>query len=219
MIFDQSSSTWIQFAKESFDLHLGFSLPFIGDAIDPDQFQPLNPLLIIVLLPFISVGLWRLLARVGLEMRATDKMLVGFILTAASMGVMAVAGVRAEQGIKVSIWWQVGTYFLTTVAELCISPVGLELAFTAAPRSMKGFITACFLLMVFFGNLLDTVVTRYYGELGPARYFGVLTGLMVVVTIAFVFLAQRFNRGTIGAEAAKQAAPGRVWRQRTSERS
>ena len=35
MIFDQSSSTWIQFAKESFDLHRGFSLPFIGDAIDP----------------------------------------------------------------------------------------------------------------------------------------------------------------------------------------
>ena len=160
-----------------------------------------------MLLPFISVGLWRLLARVGLEMRATDKMLVGFILTAASMGVMAVAGVRAEQGIKVSIWWQVGTYFLDDRGRAAgFLPSGLELAFTAAPRSMKGFITACFLLMVFFGNLLDTVVTRYYGELGPARYFGVLTGLMVVVTIAFVFLAQRFNRGTIGAEAAKQAA-------------
>jgi POT family proton-dependent oligopeptide transporter len=194
MIFDQSSSTWILFAKESFDLNLGFALPFIGSTLDPDQFQFLNPLFIIVLLPVISVALWRFLARVGLEMRATDKMLVGFILTAASMAVMAGAGIRAEQGHKVSIWWQVGTYFLMTVAELCISPVGLELAFTAAPKAMKGFITGCFLLMVFFGNLLLSEVTRLYEPMGPARYFGAMTVLMIAVTVVFVFLARRFNR-------------------------
>jgi POT family proton-dependent oligopeptide transporter len=194
MIFDQSSSTWILFAKESFDLHLGFRVPYLGERIDPDQFQALNPFFIIVLLPFISVGLWRLLARVGLEMRPTDKMLTGFLLTAAGMAVMTVAGVLVAQGLKVSIWWLVGTTFLVTVAELCISPVGLELAFTAAPKSMKGFITGCFLLMVFFGNLLDMVVTRLYTPMGPAAYFGVMTGLMLVVTAAFVFVARRFNR-------------------------
>ncbi|HTU17598.1 MAG TPA: oligopeptide:H+ symporter [Gemmataceae bacterium] len=194
MIFDQSSSTWILFAKESFNLNLGFKLPFIGDKLDPDQFQFLNPLLIIVLLPFISVGLWRLLARAGIRMRPTDKMLVGFVLTTASMGVMVIAGVLAEQGNKVSIWWQVGTFFLITAAELCISPVGLELAFTAAPRAMKGFITGCFLLMVFFGNLLDAVVTRLYTPLGPAAYFGTMTTLLILVSLVFVFVARRFNR-------------------------
>jgi proton-dependent oligopeptide transporter, POT family len=194
MIFDQSSSTWIRFAKESFDLGLGFHVPFIGDTINPDQFQALNPLLIIALLPFISVGLWRLLARVGLRMRATDKMLVGFVLTAASMGVMAIAGVLAERGARVSIWWQVVTYFLITVAELCISPVGLELAFTAAPKAMKGFITGCFLLMVFFGNLLDTVITRLYTPMGPAGYFGAMTALMIGVIFVFFFIARRFNQ-------------------------
>jgi POT family proton-dependent oligopeptide transporter len=194
MIFDQSSATWILFAKEDFDLSLGVRLPYLGDTIDPDQFQALNPLFIIVLLPFISVGLWRLLARVGFEMRATDKMVVGFLLTAASMAVMAIAGVLAVRGHKVSIWWQVGTYFLITVAELCISPVGLELAFTAAPKSMKGFITGCFLLTIFVGDILNSVVTRYYTDLGPAVYFGLMTGLMLAVTVAFVFVAQRFNR-------------------------
>jgi POT family proton-dependent oligopeptide transporter len=194
MIFDQSSATWIRFAQEDFDLRLGFRLPFLGDTIDPDQFQALNPLFIVVLLPFISVGLWRLLARAGLEMRPTDKMLVGFILTAASMAVMAVAGVLVSHGQKVSIWWQVGTYFLITVAELCISPVGLELAFTAAPKSMKGFITGCFLLTVFFGDVLNSLVTRLYTPMGPAAYFGAMTGLLVVVTVVFVFVARRFNR-------------------------
>jgi POT family proton-dependent oligopeptide transporter len=194
MIFDQSSATWIRFARDDFDLSLGVSLPFLGDRLAPDQLQSLNPLLIVVLLPFISVGLWRLLARAGLTMRPTDKMLVGFVLTAASMAVMAVAGIVAGHGQKVSIWWQVGTYFLITVAELCISPVGLELAFTAAPKSMKGFITGCFLLTVFLGDVLNSVITRLYTPMGPAAYFGAMTGLLIVVTIVFVFVARRFNR-------------------------
>src|SRR5262249_30847083 len=138
MVFDQSSSTWILFAKKDFDLRL------LGWHIDPDQVQSVNPLFIIALLPLVSVALWRWLARLGLHMRATDKMLVGFLVTACSMAVMTFAGYLAASGEKVSLWWQVLTFFLITVAELCISPVGLELAFTAAPKAMKGFITGCF---------------------------------------------------------------------------
>ncbi len=188
MIFDQSSSTWIRFARNDFDLQL------FGYRIAPDQFQALNPLFIVLLLPVVSVGLWRLLDRMGLHMRPTDKMLVGFVLTAASMAMMTIAGFLATPEHKVSLWWQVVTFFLITVAELCISPVGLELAFTAAPQSMKGFITACFLLTVFFGNILNSGLTRLYGPLGPGRYFGLLTGILIVVTIAFIFVARQFNR-------------------------
>jgi dipeptide/tripeptide permease len=212
MIFDQSSATWIRFARDDFDLSLGFHVPLLGDRLAPDQLQALNPLFIVTLLPFISVGLWRLLAHFGLEMRPTDKMLVGFLLTAASMAVMAVAGVLASQGHKVSIWWQVGTYFLITAAELCISPVGLELAFTAAPQSMKGFITGCFLLTVFFGDILNSVLTRLYAPLGPAWYFGLLTGILLIVTVAFLFVAHRFNRmmeerAAVPAGAGEKFAP------------
>ena len=171
-----------------------FDLQLFGYRIAPDQFQALNPLFIVVLLPVVSVGLWRLLDRMGLHMRPTDKMLVGFVLTAASMAMMTIAGFLATPEHKVSLWWQVVTFFLITVAELCISPVGLELAFTAAPQSMKGFITACFLLTVFFGNILNSGLTRLYGPLGPGRYFGLLTGILLVVTIAFIFVARQFNR-------------------------
>jgi POT family proton-dependent oligopeptide transporter len=188
MIFDQSSTTWIRFAQNDFDLQL------FGYRIDPDQVQSLNPLFIVGLLPLVSVGLWRLLARFGIHMRPTDKMLVGFVLTAAGMAMMTVAGYLAGPDVKVSLWWQVVTFFLITVAELCISPVGLELAFTAAPQSMKGFITGCFLLTVFFGNLLNSGLTRLYGPLGPFWYFGLLTGIMLVVMVAFVFVAHKFNR-------------------------
>lgn len=188
MIFDQYSTTWIRFAKDDFDPHL------FGVHVDPDQVQALNPLFIVVLLPFVSIGLWRLLGRMGLHMRPTDKMLVGFFLTAAGMALMATAGFLASPTHKLSLWWQVVTFLCVTLAELCISPVGLELAFTAAPPSMKGFITGCFLLTVFLGNLLNSLLTRLYGPLGPGKYFGLLTGILLVVIIAFLVVARQFNR-------------------------
>jgi POT family proton-dependent oligopeptide transporter len=217
MIFDQSTTTWISFVQDDFDLHL------FGYKFAPDQLQSLNPLFIVVLLPFVSVGLWRLLARVGIHMRATDKMLVGFLLTAASMAIMTIAGFLASPEHKVSLWWQVATFLLITVAELCISPVGLELAFTAAPQSMKGFITACFLLTVFFGNLLNTVLTRLYEPLGPRNYFGLLTGILLVVTLTFIFVARQFNRmaeerAPVPAGAGDRFAPSAAPSEKLTER-
>ena len=188
MIFDQSTTTWIRFAKNDFDPHL------FGFHVDPDQVQALNPLFIVALLPIVSIGLWRLLGRMGFHVRPTDKMLVGFFLTAAGMGIMAAAGFLATPEHKVSLWWQVVTFLLVTLAELCISPVGLELAFTAAPPSMKGFITGCFLLTVFFGNILNSFLTRLYGPLGPGKYFGLLTGILLVVSFVFLVIARQFNR-------------------------
>jgi POT family proton-dependent oligopeptide transporter len=98
--------------------------------------------------------------------------------------------------------WEVVPYILITIAEVCISVVGLELAFSAAPPTMKSFVTACWLLTVFFANILNSLVTPLYGAeiptlgitLSPGLYFGLFAGLMVPVTVAFVLVARRFNR-------------------------
>ena len=86
------------------------------------------------------------------------------------------------------------------MAEICISVVGLELAFAAAPASMKSFVTACWLLTVFFGDMINAQVTPLYNEtfwgisLTPDWYFLLFALLMVPVTVAFAVVARRFNR-------------------------
>lgn len=96
--------------------------------------------------------------------------------------------------------WQVIPYLLITVAEICISVVGLELAFSAAPASMKSFVTACWLLAVFFGNILNAQITPLYNNsifgygLTPGRYFLMFALLMIPVTLAFLLIGRRFNR-------------------------
>jgi POT family proton-dependent oligopeptide transporter len=140
-------------------------------------------------------------------------MVLGFILTGATMALRALAAFVAGDA-KVSILWEVGAFFLITCAEVCISPVGLELAFLAAPKAMKGFVTACFLLTVAGGDIINTRITRLYEPFGPTYYFAMETLIMVPVTIAFIFVAHRFNRASerwtrseVGAPTIPAVAP------------
>jgi POT family proton-dependent oligopeptide transporter len=208
-VFDQSATTWIYFARENLELSL------FGLAVDPDQIQALNPLFIMIFLPIIT-AFWSFLDVRGVRVRATDKILVGFILTALTMGIhMLAAYLSVSSGQKVSLWWQVIAYLVLTWAEILISVTGLELAFAAAPKHMKGFITACWLLTVGIANLvINAPLTRLYpaDEPGfhfptPTSYFAALTGMMLVVSVAFVFVARQFNRGMAHWQEEQHVAP------------
>ena len=121
-------------------------------------------------------------------------MLIGFVLTTVTMGMMAAAGFLTSVEHKVSVLWEVAAYVVITLAEICISVVGLELAFTAAPANMKSFVTACWLFTVFLADSLAIPVTSLYERMSPGPYFSLLTVTMLVVTVVFVFVASRFNR-------------------------
>lgn len=221
-IFDQSHSTWIFFGNVYMDQNL------FGLKMNAEQMQGWNPVLIVAMLPIVT-GIWNLLAMKGIHIRATDKMLVGFVLTAVTMGVMSYAGYRAgpaaettkvENGReipdrvplpderKVSLQWQGLAYVVLTIAEILISVTGLELAFVSAPKAMKGLITAIWLAFVGVGNLvINAPVTQLYPVMEPPQYFGMLAVAMLVVAVAFVFVARRFN-AAMDAEKAMEAAHG-----------
>jgi solute carrier family 15 (oligopeptide transporter), member 1 len=96
---------------------------------------------------------------------------------------------------RISVWWVVFAYFLLTLAEIVISPVGLQLAFEAAPRAMAGFVTGCWLACVFLANFaINSWLTRLYPEMSPTAYFLILTVMMAVVSVVFLQVARRFNR-------------------------
>jgi POT family proton-dependent oligopeptide transporter len=191
-VFYQSPSTWTFFAKNYLDLN------FLGWEMGPAQVQAFNPLLILVLIPVMSV-VWRVLARAGWDLRPTDRMLVGFVLTLFTSVIMTIAGYVASPTEKISVLWELVAYFLITVAEICISVEGLKLAFTGAPDAMKSFVTGCWLGAVFLGNMLNTQIVRLYEDvLSPGPYFALLAVMMVPVTLVFLWVAQRFNRVDAG---------------------
>lgn len=91
-IFDQSVSTWTLFARDFLRLEL------LGFPLSPDQLQAVNPVLIVVLLPPITM-LWHLLARLGWDLRPTSKMLIGFTLTTITMAITAWAAFRGAAAV------------------------------------------------------------------------------------------------------------------------
>jgi hypothetical protein len=102
---------------------------------------------------------------------------------------------------RVTVWWQVLAYLIITIAEVLISVTGLELAYAAAPKSMTGFVTACWLVSVGLGNgVINAPVTRLYPVMQPMAYFGMLAGTLLVVTGGFFFVARQFNRAVAAAE-------------------
>lgn len=115
-----------------------------------------------------------------------------------------------EPSQRVTVWWQVFAYLIITVAEILISVTGLELAFVAAPQSMKSFVTACWLAVVFLANfLINAPITQLYPIMAPGVYFAMLAAAMLVVVVVFQPIAARFNRAMTEAKAAEQEAKAR----------
>jgi len=189
-IFDQSYSTWTLFARDYLVLDT-----WIG-RIPPDAIQGLNPILIVVMSPFFA-WLWMKTDRnTARPLSSPRKMLFGFVLVLLCMVLMTVAGFLAA-GSKVSILWEVGAYVLITAAELCISAIGLQLAFEEAPEHMKSMITGFWLCTVFLGDILAGLFSRLYTQTTPGNFFGMMTVMIAIVTVAFYQVGKRFERNRV----------------------
>ncbi len=96
---------------------------------------------------------------------------------------------------RVTVWWKVLAFFIITIAEILVSITGLELAFVAAPSSMKGFLTGCWLAVVGFANLfINAPVSQLYPTMPPGFYFGMLGAAMAMILVVYFPIAARFNR-------------------------
>src|SRR5262249_36992401 len=128
-------------------------------------------------------------------------------LTAAAAAVMAAAGYRAAGGGKVSMGWVLAAYLPLTAGEVLVYGTGLDLSYAFAPPSMKGLVTACFLLTSAAGNLIHTRLAPLYEHPLPAdRFFLLDTGIGLLAAAAFYWVGRRFTAAHGGGRLATQRA-------------
>jgi POT family proton-dependent oligopeptide transporter len=142
-LFDQKASTWVLQAN-------GMTKP---SWFEPSQMQALNPLLVMLLIPFNNIVLYPLLRRLGLEPTALRRMGAGIAFSGLSWVAVAAMQLAIDGGQALSITWQVLPYALLTFGEVLVSATGLEFAYSQAPAAMKGAIMAFWSLSVTVGNL------------------------------------------------------------------
>ena len=113
---------------------------------------------------------------------------------------------------KISVFWPAAAYVLLTLGEVLVYGTGLELAYTAAPANMKGFITGCFLATIMIADLINDRMSQLYGgsladlpedrgRLSPAWFFGLMTAIAIAATIGFYFVGRRLKRQSAAEES------------------
>jgi dipeptide/tripeptide permease len=226
--YEHNDTIWVLFIRDY--VHLPsiphgafFGLPKQDFQIAPDQVQSLNPLFVLIFAPFF-VWFFRKADPNGRIFTVTNRMLLGFLMAAISSGLMFAAGAfaagspGAPQGYvvpepqKLSVLWPAAAYIALTLAEVLIYGTGLELSYTAAPQSMKGFITGCFLATIGIADLVDSRIGRLYGgslpdpldkrgPFSPAWFFGSMMIIAIAAIVGFYFVGRRLQRQS-AAEAA-----------------
>jgi POT family proton-dependent oligopeptide transporter len=81
-------------------------------------------------------------------------------------------------------------YFLHTLGEMCLSPVGLSAMTRLAPARIASLTMGVWFLASSIGSYLGGRVAGLYDSLGLAQIFGALTAFAVVAAVVMGLLAR-----------------------------
>jgi POT family proton-dependent oligopeptide transporter len=157
----------------------------------PSQLQAVNPLLVMLLVPLVTYGLYPWLERRGLRFTPLKRIGTGLVLTATSFVGVALIQRALETGARPSVLWQVAPYVVLTVSEILVSITGLEFAYTQAPLRMKGTIMSLWLLTTFAGNFV-VVLVKQLGLVHGTTEFLFWAGLTLLAAVCFVLIARSY---------------------------
>lgn len=171
--------------------------------ITPQIFQQFNPLFIILLTP-LTVALFTSLNNKGKEPSAPRKIgygmfiaAIGFIiLMIPSFHLPAPSEIQGISNVLVSPDWLIGTYFVLTIAELFLSPMGLSFVAKVAPPQYKGMMQGGWLAATAIGNYLVGILGTFWEDLPLYMFWGVLV-ICCLLSALFIFsIMKRLERVT-----------------------
>jgi POT family proton-dependent oligopeptide transporter len=94
----------------------------------------------------------------------------------------------AMTGALVSPWWLTGTYFLQTVGEMCLSPVGLSAFSKLAPARVAGMMMGLFFVSISIGDYLAGTAASLYESMPLPTLFGVVGAISLGAAVLLAVL-------------------------------
>jgi POT family proton-dependent oligopeptide transporter len=150
--------------------------------VNTELFQSINPLFI-VLLTLIFVPLFDYLRKRGKEPTTASKFGMASFIAGLSALVMvfAIMSVPSIYGYKTSPAWLWGTYFVFTVSEIFLSPIGLSLVSKLAPARLTALMMGGWFLSTSIGGKIAGVMTSFWDDFTDKKMF-----FLILVVGAFV---------------------------------
>lgn len=158
-------------------------------------FQSFNPLFIVILAPIIS-SIWvKLGERPQGDIKIPTKMAFGMILLGLGYMVLLIAvtqtGSNENNPIKANMMFIVLTYFLHTLGELFLSPVGLSLVSKIAPVRLASLLMGVWLSSTGVANILAGQLASTTETLGYFEVFGLIGALAIIFGLILLMISRK----------------------------
>lgn len=190
--FEQAGSSLTIYTDEFVNRSVG------GWEVPVSWFQSLNPLFIIIFGIPVSKLWYKLACSKRGDLSIPQKMALGSIML--GFGFLLMVGAVMQRGgnvedtaIKANMLWLVGTYFLHTMGELCLSPVGLSMVSQLAPAKLASFLMGVWLLSSFVANQIAGRLAAYTETLGHLEIFAAIAAVAIVMGLILLSFNKKLS--------------------------
>ena len=185
-IFEQAGSTLNLFADRSTRNEL-FGYPFPSS-----WFQSVNSFFIFAFAPVLA-WLWVRMASTGTEPSSPAKFAFGLVFVGAGFAILVIPAMAAP-GTLASPMWLTATYFLHTIGELVLSPVGLSAMTKLAPVRIAGLMMGVWFLATSVGNFIGGRVAGFYESFALPTLFGAVAAFAIVAGVILLALVPSMRK-------------------------
>ena len=165
--YEQAGVSLTYFADQQTDRHIfGWEMP-------TSYFQSFPAIFVVLLAPFMNLA-WDVLRRFGHEPSSVMKQAIG--LAFLSIGYMLIAfGVKdLGPNVKVSMLWLTGLYFIHTLGELSLSPIGLSLVSKLSPKHLASLMMGIWFMSTAVSNMLAGQLATLYPDGSSKSLCGII---------------------------------------------
>ncbi|MEK7266748.1 MAG: oligopeptide:H+ symporter, partial [Pseudomonadota bacterium] len=153
-LFEQAGSSLTLFADRNTDLNI------LGMYTMPaGQVQIFNPLFIVIFAPIFSV-MWGWLGKRGLEPSVPLKFAIGLFLVGLGFLALVFGSQFHNSDYLVPLFWLAFAYFLHSLGELCLSPVGLSMITKLSIPKLVGMMMGVWFLSSAMAQYVGGIVAQ-----------------------------------------------------------
>jgi proton-dependent oligopeptide transporter, POT family len=179
--YEQAGSSLSLFAERSTNrVVLGFNFP-------ASWFQFVPALFVMILAPLFA---WLWIALGQRQPSSPAKFAWALLFGGIAFAILIPPARAAMAGALVSPWWLTSTYFLQTVGEMCLSPVGLSAMTKLAPARVAGMMMGLFFVSLSIGDYLAGTAASLYESMALPELFGVVACISLGAAVVLVALVK-----------------------------
>lgn len=160
--YEQAGASLTLFAAEQTDRFIG------GWEMPASWIQSFNPFFVVVLAA-VMPGVWGFLHKRGMEPSSPTKQAIGLLLLSLGYLVICIGVKGLQPGVKVGLVWLTALYFIHTMGEIALSPIGLSMVNKLTPVRFASLMMGIWYLSTATANKFAGILGGFYPEEGKVK--------------------------------------------------